>query len=78
MTTRLQEAIQRLSSPDLQRVTEFAEALVKAGDTQRPEHLQLDWSGAAGDAYPEYQSGVDAAHAALRMMRESLDRELSR
>jgi hypothetical protein len=38
----------------------------------------LDWAGQASAAYPEYESGVDAAHAAMAMLRDALDKRLSK
>ena len=79
MTTRLKEALEHLSPQGMERLTEFAETLARmesTGDSRG--RLRLDWVGAAADAYPEYGSGVDAAHAALAMMREAVDKELPR
>ncbi|HEX4055664.1 MAG TPA: hypothetical protein VHX86_15475 [Tepidisphaeraceae bacterium] len=77
MTARLEEALQRLTPQGIQRLTEFAESLARMESAKAGEaHLGLNWAGAASDAYPEYRSGVDAAHAALAMMRQALDREL--
>jgi hypothetical protein len=78
MTVRLEQAIRGLSPQDVERVAKFAESLAQAGTNEQANHLQLDWAGAAEAAYPEYESGVDAAHAAMRLMGEAIDRGLSR
>jgi hypothetical protein len=79
MTARLKDALEHLSPQGIERLTEFAESLARMETTGKGDgHLSLDWVGAASEAYPEYRSGVDAAHAALAMMRQAVDRELSR
>jgi hypothetical protein len=79
MTSRLKEALEHLSPQGIQRLTEFAESLARtetSGNGGR--YLSLEWVGRAWTAYPEYASGVDASHAALAMMRKSLEKELPR
>jgi hypothetical protein len=78
MTARLENAVRMLSPQELARVTEFAESLAQAKGQSGREHLSLDWAGAAADAYPEFKSGVDAAHGAMGLIRESIEKGLSR
>jgi hypothetical protein len=79
MTVRLQEALRRLTPDAIERLTEYAESLARTGPTvPSGDHLKLDWAGQASAAYPEYESGVDAAHAAMAMLRDALDKRLSK
>jgi hypothetical protein len=74
MTARLEQVLRSLSSQDLERVTKFAESLAQ-GKAVTETHLRLDWAGAAA-AYPEIESGVDAAHAAMGLMRQAMNQGL--
>jgi len=77
MTVRLEEALRQLTPQDIERLTQFAETLARMELAKAGEgHLNLEWAGAASGAYPEYQSGVDAAHGALAMMRQALEKGL--
>lgn len=79
MTARLKEALEHLSPQGIERLIEFAETLARMETTgEGGARLSLDWAGAAAEAYPECGSGVDAAHAALAMMRQAMDKELPR
>jgi hypothetical protein len=82
MTKRLEQALRQLSPEEAEKVADFAEALASrhaaavAADDRR--FLKLDWIGKAAAMYPEHASGVDAAHAAIRMIAESIERALPR
>lgn len=79
MTARLKEALEHLSPQGIERLTEFAENLARSETKGKSEgHLSLDWAGTAAGAYPEYASGVEAAHAAMAIMRQAMDKEQSR
>jgi hypothetical protein len=79
MSSKIEQAIRQLSPDKLRRLEQFAQQLIDEPEQQPgcPSHLQLDWIGKAADEYPEHQSGVEAAHAALDMMRRALDRGAS-
>ena len=78
MSSKIEQAIRRLAPDKLKRLEQYAQHLIDESEAAaRPDHLQLDWVGKAADAYPEHQSGVDAAHAALEMMRRALARDAS-
>ena len=79
MTKRLEDALRQLRADQIERVAAFAELLAKQQQSSRAESnrfLKLDWVGKGRDAYPEHASGVEAAHAAGRMIIESLERSL--
>ena len=76
MTARLEKALQQLPHDKVEQVTRYAESLaheVNASQRREQQFLTLDWAGGAAHLYPEHRSGVDAAHAAAEMWRESLD-----
>ncbi len=83
MTARIENAIRKLLPEELEKLADFAERLLQerrsceAGkDTSK--HVSLSWEGMGGDLYPEYKSGVDAAHAATEMRRDAIRRKLSK
>ena len=78
MTERLNKAIKRLDPQELEQVTSLAEALARRHVGSGQACLKLGWVGSLASDYPEYASGVDAAHAATKMWRESIDRNLSK
>lgn len=80
MSTRLENAILQLPQDKLDELADYAEflAMKAAGAPAQPQHLKLDWIGTAADAYPEDATGVDAAHAAMAMMREAVEKGLAR
>lgn len=83
MTKRLEEALRQLPDDQIEKVADFAEILAKrrqarAGLKEDIRFLKLDWVGMAADAYPEHSSGVEAAHAAAEMIRQSVERSLSK
>jgi hypothetical protein len=79
MSSKIEQAIRQLSPDKLRRLEQYAQQLIDESEGAKgSDHLQLDWVGKAADAYPEHQSGVDAAHAALEMMRRALERDTPR
>jgi hypothetical protein len=79
MTMRLENAIKRLAPQDIEQVTRFAEQLANHEANSKPQkYLKLDWIGSAEGAYPEYQTGVDAAQAAMDMMRHGAEDGLAK
>jgi hypothetical protein len=76
MSSRLEKAITQLPPEKIEQVAEFAEALVReqSGQNQSKEFLELGWVGKAADAYPEHESGVEAAHSVGQQIRDALDR----
>jgi hypothetical protein len=79
MTKRLEDALRQLRADQLEKVADFAELLARQQShpsAQASAFLRLDWIGMAADAYPEHASGVEAAHAAGRMIGESIERAL--
>ena len=65
MTKRLEEAVRRMTPQHVEELTRYAEALAPRTEAAQSQgRLSLTWVGALADAYPEHQSGVDAAHAA--------------
>jgi hypothetical protein len=80
MTTRLRKAIECLPPDKLESLTDYAEFLAKdsTGKTASPQSrfLELGWVGKGADAYPQHESGVDAAHAAAEMRRDAIERSL--
>lgn len=80
MSTRLENAIHQLPQDKLDELADYAEylAMKAAGASAQPQHLKLDWVGAAADAYPEDTSGVEAAHAVMAMMRDAVEKGLAR
>ena len=78
MTSRLEEAIKRLPPEKVEQLADYAEFLAARNEpvdaTPPPDHMNLDWIGAAGGLYPEHKSGVDAQHAAAEMRIEKLKR----
>jgi hypothetical protein len=77
MTARLEKAIQQLSPEKLQELEDYAEALVQR---DRPAasvgSYGLAWVGKGAHLYPEHKTGVDASHAAGKLIVESLERSL--
>ena len=79
MTARLEKAIQQLPPNRLEELASYAEMLVRyehAAASQRS--YQLGWIGKGAHLYPEHATGVDAAHAAGKMIAESLERSPSK
>ena len=74
MTARLEKAIRQLPPDKVEQVTNYAESLVQqVVASRKDERLKLDWVGAAAHLNPEHKNGVEAAHAAAALWRQSLD-----
>ena len=77
MTARLEKAIRQLPPETLEELANYAEMLVRrTRAAASDESFRLTWVGKGADLYPEHETGVDAAHAAGKMIRDSLERSL--
>jgi hypothetical protein len=79
MTKLLEDALRQPPDAQIKKIADFAEFLVsqqQAAPSPSERFLKLQWVGSGADAYPEHASGVEAAHAAGRMIAESRERSL--
>jgi hypothetical protein len=71
MSPRPEEALRILPADKVEEVAQFAERLAAKHQSAPNRFLEISWKGAAKNLRDDYASGVDMAHEALRLRRQS-------